>query len=335
MGSACVPCIFRDNNCRYVPIRIVESEVRTAFINKLKDDAFKCVNIEFSPMTKAESDLLNVINKEHCDLALGLEPFNPDYDHIVKLDDVVEFYNFMSVCYDMVSSPSSSGSPNHKCGFVRMNNDNNCIIPYVTKNNLRYLPLFYFDDQMKRLEAEAIGVDMWDLAYLKFCCIAQGIKHELIPENKCLVISLEEIRSYFAEDTKFDDFWLLNLIQSQPAQHIEVSNSDWSKQSPLDGSSPAIPSSNFRSSVGNQKANKQNPFSLNNHNTNSISVPVVRPNVQKKDFGKVGNSYSSTRPMNHTYMTQKKKFSSTPKVNHSIYFIYFFISLSNFHSVEM
>ena len=104
---------------------------------------------------------------------------------------------------------------------LRINKES--VVPYVVKNNVKHLPLFYFEgeiDHLKKLKLDSI--DTWDLAYLKFCCKVQGIRNDLYASDICKVVAVEEIRGYFPSETIFEDYWPVkgSLEAVKQPQHV-------------------------------------------------------------------------------------------------------------------
>lgn len=130
----------------------------------------------------------------------------------------------METCFNKLTHAPSNGAS--KCGFVRINDDS--VVPYAVKNGQQYVPLFYFEGETESLKTKAINLENWDLAYLKFCCKVQGIKNELFASEQCQVTSLEDVKSYFPEGTKFDEYWPTKLLDMQtPARNDVNGNLSW------------------------------------------------------------------------------------------------------------
>lgn len=224
VGKACVPCLLKSDGTKYVSVRIAESKVLGHFFQRLNAEVFNCVSVKSFSITEAETKLLNEINSRHCEFAFGKNPFNMDSDFIVQLDELVEFYNFINTCYNKLLHTPLNGT--NKCGFVRINDDS--VVPYAIRDSKQYVPLFYFEGETESLKLKAINLENWDLAYLKFCCKVQGIKNELFASEQCMVTSLEDVKSYFPEGTKFEEYWPTKLLDMQiPAKNDMHSNHSW------------------------------------------------------------------------------------------------------------
>lgn len=239
VGNSCIPCLLKNDGTKYVSVRIAESKVLSHFLLRLNAEVFNCVSVKSFGITEAEMKLLNELNSKHCEFTFGRDPFSKDSDFIVKLDDLIEFYQFMDTCYNKLVNGAPIGSKN-KCGFVRINDDS--VVPYAVKNDHKYVPLFYFEGETESLKTKAINLENWDLAYLKFCCKVQGIKNELFASEQCMVTSLEDVKSYFPEGTKFDDYWPSKVVEMQTPTRNDINgNHSWVQTPHIDSS--AVPQS--------------------------------------------------------------------------------------------
>ena len=272
VGRTCVPCLLKSDNTRYVSVRIAETEVLGHFLNKMNTEVFNCVSVKSFEITEAENKLLNEINSRHCEFAYGKEPFTASHDFIVKLDELVEFYNFMDVCYNKLLAQSATGGRNNKCGFVRINDDS--VVPYAVKEGRKYVPLFYFEGETDSLKTKAVNLENWDLAYLKFCCKVQGIKNELFASAKCMVTSLDDVKSYFPEGTKFDDYWPSKIVEMQQPRGEVNGNHSW-VQTPHVDTTQSVPKA---SALTRQLHNNQRVNSTAVITNLSSNVPVYQNN---------------------------------------------------------
>lgn len=201
IGNQYLPFIFR-NRKKYCAVRIVEMKVLKRFSHLIHHDIYSCVSIESYYLTKEESDLLNEINFKHCDSEYGIVLFTTN-DLIVSLDDVKEFHTFLDTCCKKLVDCCASNIV--KCGFMRINKES--LVPYVIYNRRKYVPLFYFEGEIDCLKQKAIRIKGWDLSYLKFCCKLQGVRNELFSHDSCLVVTLNDVQSYFLPGTLFEDCW--------------------------------------------------------------------------------------------------------------------------------
>lgn len=215
---------------------MAEMRVLNNFLKYFNSEVFTCVSVSSYRITKAETALLNTINNDHCERAFGSAEFEKERDFIVKLNDLIEYRNFMETCYKKLMRTSSSESKNNRCGFVRINQES--VVPFTCKNGVKYLPLFYFEGETDHLRNNSIQVDGWDLAYLKFCCKVQGIRNELFSNDKCEMISLDDIKSYFPEGTIFEDYWPAQALNNARAMNNPNGMYSW-VQSPLLSPAPS------------------------------------------------------------------------------------------------
>lgn len=180
---------------------------------------YSCITVKSYGITKTESILLNSINHDHCNSAFGNEDFRKDRDLVVKLDDLKEYHQFLELCYSKLIYSSVKNNENRRCGFIKINRDS--VVPYIIKDNMKYLPLFYFVGEIDDLENDAILIKNWDLAYLKFCCKVHGINTELVSNDYCQVTTLDKIKFYFPEETTFEDYWPASIVYTAPSlNHI-------------------------------------------------------------------------------------------------------------------
>lgn len=215
IGATPIPYITRvinNEKLEFVSVRVAESQLLMKFLNFLHADIYTCTSVRSHFITEAEAKLLNEINVKHSDSIYGKEPFNASKDYIVRLEDVIEFYAFLDVCYNkLLCIPQSEGTP--KCGFIRINSES--VVPYCLKDNQKYVPLFYFEGETENLRHRAVKLENWNLAYLKFCCKVQGIRNELFASDSCVVTSLDDIKNYFPPDTNFEEYWPAKVVDTQ------------------------------------------------------------------------------------------------------------------------
>jgi len=149
---------------------------------------------------------------KHSDQVYGKDLFQANKDHIVRMEDVQEFYAFIEVCYKKLLCNITPGRK-EKCGFIRINSES--VVPYCIKDNQKYVPLFYFEGETENLRHRAVKLENWNLAYLKFCCKVQGIRNELFASDSCIVTSLDDIKNYFPPDTNFEEYWPAKVVDTQ------------------------------------------------------------------------------------------------------------------------
>ncbi|XP_014283022.1 uncharacterized protein [Halyomorpha halys] len=203
VGQEYLPYIIRGGE-NFCAVRIIETHILNKHFGVLHSDIYSCTSIRSYYLTESEADLLTSINQEHCEGRYGKAEFGRK-DLIVKMEDVGEFYKFLNFCYNKLISPHTMAN-NTQCGFLRINGES--VIAYTVKDGEKYVPLFYFDGVSDSLKTYTKTLNIWELAYLKFCCKIQGIKKEFL-ENSCnSVVKLSDLKVNFPAETKFEEFWL-------------------------------------------------------------------------------------------------------------------------------
>ena len=156
-----IPYIYRREE-KFCNVRIFEHRVLKMFSGIIRPELFSCISIKSHYITELEARLLNEINVKHCDWQYGRELFTVQ-DLIVSLDDATEFLKFIQTCQDKIVHKSCN--PQDRCGFFRIGGES--VVPYTVVNNIKYVPLFYFEGETGNLDKRAIQITGWDLAYLK------------------------------------------------------------------------------------------------------------------------------------------------------------------------
>merc|ERR1712223_1095937 len=210
---------------KYTSVRMVERKLLNKFLSVLPTEVNSCHCIRSYYITDSEAKLLNEINIKHTDLHYGKEAFTTK-DLVVGMTDAKEFYRFLDLCYKKLVLKKSNASD--KCGFFRINRES--VLPYTVKDNIKYVPLFYFEGETDHLNLKSDSVDSWDLAYLKFCCKVQGIRNELFASDTCRVVALDEIKGHFPSGTTFEDYWPAKG-SIEPVNHSQrVSAGNWTQK---------------------------------------------------------------------------------------------------------
>lgn len=188
---------------------MVELNLLSKYQTCLHADIYSFTCISGYHITEAEATLLNEININHCDVQFGRAIFTTK-DHVVRLQDLRELSNFLDVCCNKLAS--SGANAKDKCGFIRINKES--IVPYTVKDGNKYIPLFYFEGEIKNLKLKAKNFTSLELAYLKFCCKVQGIKKELFARETFPVVSLSDVKNFYSADTVFEDYWPSKVVES-------------------------------------------------------------------------------------------------------------------------
>ena len=198
---------------RYISVKMAEKGFLSQYMKNLPPEVLTNVSSIYShKATDAEAKLLFEINTRHCDSSFGKnESFVKDL--LVKSDDFVEFYNFLTLCNEKMVLKKSSEQD--KCGFLRIANTSD--VPYVVINKIKHMPLFYFEGELGSMARK--DIKSWDWAYLKFCCKIQGVKSDILPEDSCPVVGLTQLKSFFPSDTTYTEYWpskdYINRVQSR------------------------------------------------------------------------------------------------------------------------
>lgn len=126
-----VPVILR-NDTRYVPIRIVEQDIIRKYEN-LPRHFFTCISLESFYMTTNEANLVNTINKVHCDNLYGQDLFSTN-SMLMNVSDVKPLSRFLNISYRIFTSDLSEFVD--KMGIIEIYRDNvseTIKVPYVCK----------------------------------------------------------------------------------------------------------------------------------------------------------------------------------------------------------
>jgi len=210
-----VPFIIRvisGEELKFISVRMAETQLLSNYLHNLHADIYTFTSVKSYFITDSEAKLLNEINKKHNDSIYGNDKFYAGKDYIVRLEDALEFYTFIKVCYNKILSNITPGHI-EKCGFIRINSE--YVVPYCLKDDHKYLPLFYFDGEIELLSHCTVKLEDWNLAYLQFCCNVQGIKTELYTNDVCTAITLDDIKKYFPQDTHFEEYWPAKVVNKQ------------------------------------------------------------------------------------------------------------------------
>ncbi|KAK2717005.1 hypothetical protein QYM36_007221, partial [Artemia franciscana] len=195
------PYIFR-NGEKYTPVSLFEQKILMKFKFLLKPDIYSCVCIRSVFVTPNEAQFLCDINAKHCDFYYfkSQNPFTLK-DLLVKVSDAKEFYSFLEVVHKKLILKSTD--PSDKCGFYKINDD--CVIPYIMKAGVKYVPQCYFETDNLKAKSEIISG--WDLGYLKFCFKVEGLRNKLSANDQCAVVNMEDIKKYYSAGTEFVEYW--------------------------------------------------------------------------------------------------------------------------------
>jgi len=202
VAGVSLPVIFRSEGESFLSVRMTERALLSRFLQVLPNEVVTCPFVHSFRMTEVEARLMNEINTKHADNQYGKESFTIK-DLVVKKEDVDKFYQFLDLCYKKMIIKKSTDKD--LCGFLRIGGTSD--VPYADVGGVKHLPLFYFEGEGSIDPDKCLTLTDWDWAYLRFCCKVQGVKDELIADDKCEAVALQELRQYFAPGTSFVEYW--------------------------------------------------------------------------------------------------------------------------------
>lgn len=192
-----IPYILRKSE-KYFAIQMIEIKI-SQYLKILHPDLYTYYSCVKEQATQAEARLLNEINRIHCCQQFGQKIYTTE-SFLIKANDAYLLYEFLDTCYRKLSCNSEIIS--NKIGFIHLLNCH-IVVPFVYRNSERYLPLFCFSN------TNNIKIDFisgWDLSYLKFCCLYQGIwKRSCV--DILAVVSLSDVMANLPNDTQFTICW--------------------------------------------------------------------------------------------------------------------------------
>ncbi|KAE9521444.1 hypothetical protein AGLY_018161 [Aphis glycines] len=209
-----IPVIIRVINgeeLKFVSVRMAETQLLSKYIQNLHEDVFNCISVRSHFITESEANVLNEINIIHADSIYGKDTFYAGKDYIVRLEDVLELYTFLEVCYNKMLNKITAGRK-EKCGFINI--DSKAVVPYCLADGHKYIPIFYFEGATEYLKDGAVELKEWNFAYLKFCYKVQGLKNELYTSESCTVTTLDVIKSCYPPETHFEEYWPAKVIET-------------------------------------------------------------------------------------------------------------------------
>ena len=156
-----IPYIYR-RDAKFCSVRIFEQRIVKMYASILRQELAGCVSIQSSYISEIEARLLNEINVKHCDGQYGREHFTVR-DLVINLVDALELLHFVQTCQEKLVRKSCN--PDDRCGFFRIGGES--VVPYTVIDDVKYVPLFYFEGETVNLDKKAIQITGWDLAYLK------------------------------------------------------------------------------------------------------------------------------------------------------------------------
>jgi hypothetical protein len=89
-------------------------------------------------------------------------------------------------------------------------------VPYVKVEGDRHLPLFYFEGDTAPLSAEAVTLQGWQLARLRFLPSVQGVRFELVQGGDLAwVVGLPAVLAGYPAAATTEKFWLESDLLAQ------------------------------------------------------------------------------------------------------------------------
>lgn len=220
-----MPYLIRGSD-KYVSDRIIKFNVFSEYLELFTSEIWDFFPVEKHNMTPSEAQLLNEINILYCSKLFGVNLFT-ESDAIYLLKDALHAYKFLKISYEkLITRRFSLHQP---FGFLRISNTNS-VLPYVVIDYKLYVPLFYLDGDHEHLEKNAVTVDGWNLAYLKFTFKIQGIRRNYYDQKVIKVIDFDYVNDLFIPGTKFQVCWNFDKFNSdllkQTAKNVTSTEGD-------------------------------------------------------------------------------------------------------------
>lgn len=174
-----VPVIFRTNDQKYCPVRIVEQEIIKKY-DGLDQSVFQCLTLKSFYITPAEAKLLNTINFQHNNARYG-EQFFTSKDVIINFEDVRSLSRFLNLSNELYNNPKSDACLEY-LGVYKMRVDpddpsQTLLIPYIKKavappenppKLAKFVPLKMVAPFVAATSLSSKGlVNDWDMMYMK------------------------------------------------------------------------------------------------------------------------------------------------------------------------
>lgn len=199
-----IPYIIRTEG-KYVSERMANCKLLFKYGLLFTKEIYEYTPIKMVTATVAEAKLLQEINSTHCDGFYGSKEFT-NKDNIYLLTDCIQLYKYLDFCYKKLTKTACADE--QRCGFIKLINDGEfSMVPYVSVEDKKMVPVFYFDDDCDYLEKGAVSVNGWHLAYLKFVCKIQGIRRVIYDKDQLDVVELEYLKKLVSPETKFEFTW--------------------------------------------------------------------------------------------------------------------------------
>ena len=135
-----LPYLLRDET-QYVSVKIVEMKLLSKYPNEYPDELRERAPLMSQFATEVEVQLLNEINRDHCQYEYGRQLFGKQ-ELLVRLSDLKAFYEIVKKHFPKASSGAqlNSGDSSSEVdgGWLQINNT---VVPYITRASVRLLPV--------------------------------------------------------------------------------------------------------------------------------------------------------------------------------------------------
>ncbi|XP_072380361.1 uncharacterized protein [Diabrotica undecimpunctata] len=223
-----LPYIMRRDG-HYFCLKIITKVIFGNYTVLYETEILSCVKhiFDLTFATKAEILNFNNINAFHCDhqYAKGLLIASPP-GILIHQDHVKEFGQYIKWCFKIIYTYVQDASV--RAGYVLING---AYVSYVVVDGLKYVPTFYFEMDPKSFEkCEKIELKNWDLAYIKFCGLIQGVAAKYTAGTSCFCFALDKVKEYFSQDTviyECNPVRLVNvcmLLQQSTATNLAINS---------------------------------------------------------------------------------------------------------------
>lgn len=216
--------IVNGERIQYVSVRHAEIFLLAKYLSFIHHDIVStCTFVKALNISKEEASLLSLINYRYMNNAQCLFTFVVGKDYIASLEDTMNFYYFIKLCYRCLRNRVEPDDI-YQFGYVKLHLLT-CfkVVPYVLINNIKYLPLFYFNDVTTQIRRHAVPIKGLNMSFIKFCCKVQGIEYNIIEVDQCKGLSLDAVKRRSPKVVSVDEhFWPKKI---HPALNIFNNNS--------------------------------------------------------------------------------------------------------------
>lgn len=291
-----IPYIVRDSES-YVAWIIYENKILKRFTPILSKMVLACITADLKLMSEAEAAMFNEINLKHCDGNLAGHDFRfVSEAPMLSLEDVKKSLKFFLTCLNVVCLTKIN---NDLFGFLKISGENE--VAFVWNNNTHLVPLFYFEGQSEYLDSKSINLtDKWQVRYMRFCCMAQGVRQDYYDASPMKVVDFKYVRSLFPENTPVECSWPKEFNQdilapesktfvtrtksNQPTNQL-LTNYENTLTPRLDSNNESRiprPEKHWGQTVNSVQSHVNTQSGLGNNNQSGIKRSVIENNELKK-----------------------------------------------------